>query len=81
MGDQFELPVDYQGKELQFPAELLPFGFSYRIKVTIQETEIFFEPDEERNYRAIVGDTNNAGKIEMELLQVIAETLHELFAD
>ena len=49
MGEQFELPVDFKGKELQFPAELLPFGFSYRIKVSIAETDFYFEPDEEKN--------------------------------
>jgi hypothetical protein len=83
MGEQFELPVDFKGKELQFPAELLPFGFSYRIKVTIAETDFFFEPDEEKKYRAIIADTDRDKtiRIDWELLQAIAETLHELFAD
>ncbi len=83
MGDHFELPVDFKGKGLQFPAELIPFGFSYRIKVTIAETDFYFEPDEEKNYRAIIADTDRdkSIRIDWELLQAIAEKLHELFVD
>jgi hypothetical protein len=83
MPESFDLPVWYKGEEIFFPAELLPTGFTHKIKLTIQGTEILFEPDEERNYRAVVGeaDRDKANKLDRELLAVIVETLHELFSD
>ena len=56
MLDLFELPVEYKGKEMLFPTELLPMGFTHKIKVTVDGIEILFEPDEERNYRAMITD-------------------------
>ncbi len=79
--DIFELPVDYNGKELVFPAELLPMGFTHKIKVTVEGVDILFEPDEERNYRAMAIDTErvNMEKLDKNLLQVICLTLDQLF--
>ena len=52
MPESFELPVIFQGKEILFPAELFATGFSYKIKVMVEGIGVFFEPDEEKNYRA-----------------------------
>lgn len=82
MPEFFELPVWYKEKELMLPAELQAWSTSHRIIVTIENFPFTFEPDEERNYRAVVNleDRGKAGKIERELLQAVAETLHDLFA-
>ncbi len=79
--DIFELPVDYNGKELVFPAELLPMGFTHKIKVTVEGVDVLFEPDEERNYRAMAIDKErvNMEKLDKNLLQVICLTLDQLF--
>ncbi len=78
--DPFDIPVTYKGKEIVFPAELLPMGYTYKIKVTIDEIDVLFEPDEEKNYRATVSneDRDKAGNLNKELLQLISETLHTL---
>lgn len=83
MLDLFELPVEYNGKEFLFPAELLPMGFTHKIKVTVDGTEILFEPDEERNYRAMITDLEkfNQSNIDKLLLQEICKTLDELFGN
>lgn len=54
MAEAFELAVQYKGVERSFPAELRPFGFSYKIWVKVGEAELLFEPDEERNFRAVL---------------------------
>ncbi len=81
MPESFELPVDFEGKEFSFPAELITTGFTHKIKVTAEGIDIFFEPDEEKNYRATVTDIDRdkAGRLNKGLLQAISETLHELF--
>ena len=83
MSETFDLPLWYNGKEMFLPAELLPMGFTHKIKVTVDGLDILFEPDEERNYRAVIteADRDKAGHINKALLEVIVETLHELFSD
>ncbi len=83
MFDLFELPVEYNGKEMLFPAELLPMGFTHKIKVTVDGTEILFEPDEERNYRAMIANTDMDKPVHLNknLLEVICTTLDELFGN
>ncbi len=80
MNEPFELPVTYKGKDLLLPAQLLNYGYTHKFKVTVDEQEVLFEPDEERMYRAIV-DIANIDKMKegtKELLQVIAEALQSL---
>ncbi len=83
MLDLFELPVEYNGKEFLFPAELLPMGFTHKIKVNVDGTEILFEPDEERNYRAMITNLEkfNQSNIDKLLLQEICKTLDKLFGN
>ncbi|BDQ11641.1 hypothetical protein [Sediminibacterium sp. TEGAF015] len=81
MHETFDLPVWYNGKEIMFPAELQPYGYTHRITVHIENFPFMFEPDEEKNYRVILMDQDRkkAGKIDPYLLHVIAETLKYLF--
>jgi hypothetical protein len=83
MSKSFELPVWYHGQELFFPAELMQIGYTHKIKIHINETDVLFEPDEERNYRAVVqsADNTKSSNLKPDLLQAIVETLHDLFAD
>ncbi|MEP6728575.1 MAG: hypothetical protein ABJC98_22320 [Bacteroidota bacterium] len=53
MTDPFTLSVNYKGEEVHFTAQLVLQGYSHKFKVLINETAIYFEPDEEGLYRAI----------------------------
>ena len=82
MSKSFDLPVWYHGQELFFPAELMQIGYTHKIKVHINETDVWFEPDEERNYRAVIqSDNTKSSNLKQDLIQAIVETLHDLFAD
>lgn len=82
MPENFELPLWYNGKEIMLPAEYKPWGYTHRITVFVEDFPFVFEPDEEKNYRAIIieQDTKKAEKIDQQLLQAIAVTLQELFS-
>ena len=82
MSEQFELPVSFKGKEWMLPAEFMSMGYTHRIKITVNGTALFFEPDEEKNYRAILENTEKDGlkAPDREFVQKISETLHSLFA-
>ena len=53
MNDPFNLPVTYKGTELGFPAQLLQLGYLHKFQVDVNGQMVMFEPDEDRNYRAI----------------------------
>lgn len=78
--DEFELPVALNGKEFNFPARLLKYGYSYKLEVNIDGDKILFEPDEERNWRALVAyeDINNNKKINVELLKAVVASIEAI---
>jgi hypothetical protein len=77
--ETFILPVEYNGKEFEFETSLQRFGYVYKFHVDVNGKEIIFEPDEEKNFRAIIpfGESMDH-ETDVELLKAIAETLHEL---
>ncbi|MGG9964103.1 hypothetical protein [Ferruginibacter sp. SUN106] len=80
MDNSFELPIDFNGKEYLFPGSLITYGYSYKIAITVFDTIINFEPDEEGQYRALIDPEaiKHNKDITRELLQAIAETLQEV---
>lgn len=76
MSDSSEIEIEYKGALLKLPVSLQPYGYTFRILVTHQEHDIIFEPDEERNFRAIQVDENqNGSRPAPELLAAIAAEL------
>lgn len=80
MDDGFELPVVFQGGELLLSAQLHHFGYTYKIEVEVQGNVVFFERDEERNWRVLADPENHgATTINYELIVAVANSLEELF--
>ncbi len=76
MADSFTLKINYRGEELIFPGELRITGYTHKIAIVVENTEILFEPDEEGNYRALLSDSDMRNKsFGIELLQLIATEL------
>lgn len=74
--DIYEIPVHYKGQELLVPAQLLVTGYTHKFRVEVGDHEVFFEPDEERNYRATLDpEHSNSAKIDLAFLQAIAAGL------
>ena len=80
MDDDLEVPVTYKNQELIFNAKFVQFGYSYKFEVDVNGIIVFFEPDEERNFRAIIAPMNDHANhnFDKELIQLIAETLMEI---
>lgn len=80
MDEQFELPVEYKGELLLLKASLLVVGYTHKFIVDVSGQEVIFEPDEERNYRAIpgYGDIFNNKHVDIELLKAIANIIEQL---
>ena len=82
MPESFDLPVTFNGQEWLLPAEFMTMGYTHRIKITVDGVALLFEPDEEKNYRALLENTEKDGlkAPDREFVQKISETLHSLFA-
>jgi hypothetical protein len=77
MDEDFELTVQHEGNEHLFTNRLLQYGYLHRFEVEVNGQKVLFEPDEERNYRAMVDplEADRMKRKDLELLQAIAEAL------
>lgn len=75
-----EIPVTYKGEELSFQAKLILSGYTHKIQVAVNEQQVVFEPDEERNYRVLIDQSQleKGVQLDVALLQAIAQVLDEI---
>ena len=81
MEEIFTIDVPYKGTQKSFTGQLVLQGYSHKIKILVEKTELFFEPDEEGNYRLIKmpwQEQNELEKIDRELISEIQQTIHEI---
>jgi hypothetical protein len=76
MGESFTLVFNYKDKEYQPDSELRAFGYTHKIAIKLEGPEILFEPDEERNYRAVIPNYEGSKtEIDIGLIQAITKEL------
>jgi hypothetical protein len=75
MNDEFFIPVHFNNQDYEFPAKLLQYGYSVKLEVEIESQTVLFEPDEERNWRAVIpyDEIPTARPLNGALLQAVAE--------
>jgi hypothetical protein len=80
MDNEFTIEVAIRNEQLSFVARLDTIGFIHKIHIMVNGTEVVFEPDEERNYRAIVNahSANHLSQKDKETIQAIGEALTAL---
>ena len=81
MEEGFKLPIIYKGQEREFEATLLTTGYTHKFHVDIDGVGVYFEPDEERNYRAIIDENALAKQLkpDLELVGLVGDKIEELF--
>ena len=80
MDELFQIPVVYKGSERMYDARLLQKGYTHQFEVQVGEHTVYFEPDEERNYRAMLHPEEPDGSkpADIGLLKAIAEAIETL---
>lgn len=79
MDNTFELDVEYNGTTYAFEGVLLIHGYMHKIELTIQGVKVFFEPDEERNYRALLSMQDiKEHQLDVGLIKATAQRLDSL---
>jgi hypothetical protein len=76
--EEFELPVNVNGKEYLLPSKLVQFGYTYRIEVDVNGTLVNFERDEERYWRALIDPQTEKSNINSGLVNAIIQVLDSL---
>jgi len=80
MTETFTLTVTYRNTTREFTAELRVTGYTHRIVIMVDKQEVVFEPDEERNYRAVIYESEEKqNPPDAGLIKAIAEELEEAF--
>ncbi len=79
--DTFELEIEYKGSTVHYPCAAQQFRYSYRFTVTIDQTSIFFEPDEENQLRARIEDQPALPTSTKDQVILIAKELQRLLDD
>ena len=82
MDEPFTLTVPYKGKQHEFETELIVTGYTYKFRILINDTEVFFERDDEGNFRALApnADAKQLHSLDAELMHAIAHQLEEILS-
>ena len=77
MEDSFSIDIYFRGKEYNFEAILIAVGYTHKIRIVINGVEVTFEPDEERNYRAILNDIGQGAikDSDIELIKAVGDKI------
>jgi hypothetical protein len=80
MNESFDIPVSFKGETLFFSSRLLQCGYTHKFVVDVYGQPVYFEPDEERNYRAIIetADINTNKELNFELLKAVAHAIEAI---
>ncbi len=80
MEDSFSIDVEVGGKEYSFEARLATVGYTHKFYVIINGLEVIYEPDEERNYRAILNNANHIDvrDIDLELIKAVGDKIQSV---
>ena len=78
MAEHFTIEIEHNGKKQSFSGELRQLGYTYKLFIDVNGVEVIFEPDEERNYRVIITNQQDADKFDKVLLQKIVDELKKI---
>jgi hypothetical protein len=81
MNGPFILTIEYKGAEKNYSGELLLQGYSHKIKVAVDDTDVYFEPDDQGGYRVIAvpgQDIQALEKIDKHLLSLLHDKIQEV---
>jgi hypothetical protein len=80
MEDGFIIEVEVKGKEYNFEGRLANVGYTHKFYVLINDLEVTYEPDEERNYRAILSEADQAKvkQSDVELIKAVGDKIQSI---
>jgi len=77
--DTFNIKVLYNGHTYEFEPVFTSSAYTYRFVVMLDDREIYFEPDEERQLRAVSSPGSDLTTKQVELVKLIGAELQKVF--
>ena len=75
--DTFDIDIKHEGNVRTFHGTFGKYGYSYRFIIDVLGVAVIFEPDEERNLRAIVPSTSQDDTTIRQLVQLLGNELQK----
>lgn len=82
MPEQFSITIQYKGEERYFEVTAVISTYIYQFLVTVNETDIIFERDEEGSFRAMKSPAHlhhELKETDVAMLTLIQEQIEEIF--
>lgn len=76
----FSITVHRNGKEYEFSGTIHSWAYSYRVIMQVNDHEVVFEPDEERNLRATVPSGAELGEHDRYFIGQLCNELQTLIS-
>jgi hypothetical protein len=73
--ETFDITINHRGESRTFRGRFNTYGFSYRFIVEVNGIEVIYEPDEERNLRAVVLSAKRSDDRLEEVIALVGEEL------
>lgn len=77
MEEGFKLNVSYKDKEYELETKFVRIGYIHQFHVSIDNSTLIFEFDEERNYR-VIDAGNSARQFDSGLIEMIVQKISSL---
>lgn len=78
MEQEFELPVEYRGQELNFAGRIVTVGYVYKLYIMIHDEEFVFERDDDGKYRVLTEGVTYEKPVDRGLLEAVIAVLDGL---
>ena len=80
MDEQFTISIFNDGSEHIYEARLVTLGYTHKFLIVINGMEVVYEPDEERNYRAILSEADQAKvkESDVELIKAVGDKIQSI---
>ena len=75
--DTFDIDIKHEGNVRTFHGTFGKYGYSYRFTIDVEGVAVIFEPDEERNLRAIVPSAGQNDATIKQLVQLLGNELQK----
>ena len=80
MDEPFTISIFYDGTEFSYDVRLVTIGYTHKFFIMINGMEVVYEPDEERNYRAILNEVEQAKvrSVDLELIKAVGDKIQSI---
>ncbi len=80
MNEDIIINIRFKNEEFNFDARLVTAGYTHKFVVMINGLEVIYEPDEERNYRAIINTANaeSISDLDKVLIKLVGEKIQSI---